>query len=327
MEARAVQVGEAGTLRVQVEGEVIRPGKVAVRDLTRLGTLVQSGIERVARVLTGEPGPALESLPRSLRRATELLLTGIEPGSAILVLELPAPEDLEMSPDERLFEPPAPDVGFRAVDRFVRGLHQLEDGLEQVPEGWDNSVMEIAENLAELTRTRGIAITLRAAVPAARPSMARIAPDLAPRFAVRHATIRRRRAARGELIAVDLRRGRIDVEDATGRRVQCQFDPEAPALMASVKQLVGQVVLVSGEEEFDVVLNRTGKLEVQALQPAGEEIPLHETFWQNRSVAEQAREQRAEPLRSLHELLPSEAFTDEELDAFVQALRELRRPE
>jgi len=314
-----VQVHEAGTLRIRVEGEVIAPGKLAIRDLTKLGESIQAGVDRLARLM-GHDIPTAR-----LRRATELLLTGIEPGSATLVLELrPSPDGEEMT-EERLFRPPPLDVGLRAMERFVAGLHELEEGSERVPEGWDTSVMEVAEELAELSTSRHIEVSLDVAIPSSAPRRARIAPELAPRFAVRHAPSRRRRTASGELIAVDLRKGRIDVEDATGRRVQCRFDPETTELMDRVKRLVGRVVLVSGQEELDIATKKVGKLEVETLEETGVVVPLHEMFWQRRSAAEQAREQGAEPLGSIAEVSATETFTSEELEAFSQALRELRR--
>lgn len=321
MEARTLEISESGQLTVRVEGEAIEPGKIAVRDLTRLGNLIQSGLERVARVLSGEPGGLPGTPPVPVREATELLLTGITRGSATLLLELPVPEETE-EPEAHLFAPPARDLGLRAMDRFVEGLHQLESGGQEVPDGWDNSVMEVAQKLAEAATSRQITIDLDARVPRTKARRARIAPEIAERFAVRHAPIRRPRTARGELIAVDLRKGRIDVEEAGGRRVQCEFDPEDSALMSLVKGLIGQVVTASGEEEFDVALNKAGKLEVQSLGPATEEVPLHEMFWQNRSAAEQAREQGVAPLGTISELAASESFTDDDLEAFSRAIRE-----
>lgn len=321
-----MEISDAGRLRIQVEGEAIEPGKLAVRDLTRLGELIQSGLERVARVLTGEPGGLPGPIPGRVRQVTELLLAGIEPGSATLVLELPPPKEAE-DDEGRLFEPLPPDLGFRAMERFVDGLHQLELGGEEVPQHWDNSVMEIAQGLGEVVTSRGYVIQMDARHGTAKPKRARIAPDVADRFNVRHAPIRRPQTARGELILIDLRKGRIDLETQEGKRVQCQFDPDVADLMSRVKSLVGQVVSVSGEEEFDIAQGKAGRLEVHSLDAASEEVPLHEMFWRNLSAEEQAADQGVETLRSLLELSATELFSEAELEEFGRAVEEAGRDE
>ena len=326
MEVSSLEPSESGRLTVRIEGASIEPGKVAVRDLTKLGELIQTGLERVARVLSGEPGGIPGPPPGPIRNATELLLAGVEPGSATLVLELPPPQEEEVS-EERLFEPAARELGLQALDRLVEGMHRLEDGAEEIPDGWDNSVMEIAERLAETVAARSFQIDLDAQTPRGQPRHARISPNTVDRFSIRHAPVRRPRTAHGELIAVDLRKGRIDVEDKAGRRVQCEFDPQAEELLGRVRQLIGERVTVSGEEEFDVALNKAGRLEVHSLDRATEEVPLHELFWRNLSGAQQAREQGVEPVQSIAELASSEILTESDLDAFDQLLREARSGE
>lgn len=327
MEVRSLETSETGRLTVKIEGTTIEPGKVAVRDLTRLGELIQIGLERVARVLSGEPGGLPGPPPSPIRNATELLLAGLEEGSATLVLELPPPREMEGGEEERLFEPPPTDLGLQALDRLVEGMHELEVGTEKVPNGWDNSVMDIAQRLAETVATRDFQIDLDARTPRGKRRHARIAPNIATRFRIRHAPIRRPRTARGELIAVDLRKGRIDVEDQEGRRLQCEFDPEASELMNRVRQLVGDRVTVSGEEEVDIALDKVGRLEVHSLEPATEAVPLHDLFWQNRSGAEQASEQAVGPVRSVTELAAPDALSESDLDAFDRLLREARSEE
>jgi hypothetical protein len=191
MEAEALESAESGTLKIRIEGEAIEPGKVAVRDLTKLGELIQSGLERVARVLGGEPGGVPGPPPAPIRQATELLLAGIESGSATLILELPPPKETDES-DDRLFEPPPRDLGLLALDRLVEGMHELESGVSQVPEGWDNSVMEIAEKLAETVSTRNFRIDLDRSHPnmdsdaerASRPTSPTASPSATPPYVV-----------------------------------------------------------------------------------------------------------------------------------------------
>jgi hypothetical protein len=321
VEARIVQEGVAsGRFEVRIEGESIQPGKLAVRDLQKLAPVLQTALERTARVLQREPGAAPGPVPRDVQQATNLLLVGIESGSANLLLELPMP--VEEQADEGLFPLPGRDLGQRAMDTFVRGLHELETGASTVPDDWDNSVMEVAEELANFVNERQFVIEVSSHPTQQKARKARIAPAIADRFRVRHTPIRQPRTTRGRLFLVDLKTGRIDVEDEKGQRVQCQF-PET--LEPLVKQLVGEMVLVSGEEEVDLAVSRRGKLEVTSLQPAGEEVTLAGDFWANKTAAEQAREQGVGPMGSVADLAAGEVFDEGELQRFIETIREGRR--
>ncbi|RIK05389.1 MAG: hypothetical protein DCC49_12550 [Acidobacteria bacterium] len=305
---------EVGTFHIKLEGESIQPGKVSLRDLRGLIEQVQAGVERVARVLIGEPGSVPGPLPRQIRDATELLLVGVEPGSADLALELaPAKEDNA----EQLF-PSQPDLGFRSVDRFVQGLHDLETGASQgLPESWDTSVVETAASLARLSRERDLVVTMTAQVPGGRQRSARIAPDANRQFEIQHMPLRRPRVARGTLVMVDLETGRVDVKPEGGKRVQCVFPS---AMRSQVEQLLGQDVEASGEEDFDVAANRRGKLEIRSLGPAIEQTRLDEDFWRNPSAAELAAEQRVGPISSVADL-PTADVSEDELRDLLEIVR------
>lgn len=327
MEVLALPLTENGLLRVRVEAEDIQPGKLPIRDLTRLGEMLQDGLERSARLISQERGIAPGPLPRLVHEATSLLLVGVEPGSAQLLLELPPP--VETLDDEgRLLPLPPKDLGFRALERFVGGVEELEASESlSVPAGWDNSVMEVAESLAEFATERGYKLTLDARPPNLRSHVAHITPDIATKLRVRHVPIRRRRSVRGELILVDLRTGRIDVEDGSGRRVQCEFAPDRTDFVETVKRLVGQMVVVSGEEEVDLAVPKPGRLHVDVLEPAPEKVPLHELFWTNRSSTDQASEQSVAPISSIAEIARPDLFSEQDIESFVATIREARREE
>jgi hypothetical protein len=314
---------EPGVMRIAVEGERVAPGKLPLRDLRRLGELAQQGIERTARVLIGEPGSAPGPLPETIREATELLLVGVEQGSAVAVIELNPPREGETE-DDRLMPLPARDLGLRAMDRFVDGLHQLEVSDQGgVPEGWDTSVVEIAEKLAETASERRVRVTFKAKAPTTPEKVAHIRPEAAERFRVRHATVKRRRTAQGELVAIDLEKGQLDLKGSRGPRVQCHFGPE---LMDQARRLVGETVLVSGEEEVDLSSSKAGRLEVDTLKLSSQQVLPDEAFWLNRSAAEQAAEQGIQPLRTVAELA-SEDFSEEDIQGILAALAELRSAE
>ncbi len=316
------EASEPGRFELRIEGETILPGKLSVRDLAKLGPILQGALERTARVLRNEPGQAPGPVPREIHDTTNLLLVGIEAGSAQLLLELPVPDELEAT--EGLFPLPPRDLGLRAMDTFVRGIHELELGRAGVPDGWDNAVMEVAEDLADFARERQVVIELTSKTLGRPPRTARISPPIADRFRVRHTPIRQPRTSRGRLFLVDLKAGRIDVEDERGARVQCQF-PER--LEAQVKRLVGEMVVVSGQEEFDVAVGRHGRLEVTHLASATEEVPLPSDFWENRTAAEQAGEQGVTPIVSIGDFATGDVFDEAELERFIETIREGRREE
>lgn len=323
MEARIVQEAtESGRFEVRIEGESIQPGKVSVRDLGKLGPLLQTAIERTARVLRHEPGRAPGPVPRDVHETTNLLLVGIESGSANLLLELPVPEEIES--DEGLFPLPSRDLGLRAMDTFVSGLHQLERGATDVPAEWDNSVMEVAEDLATFAKERQVVIDISSSTPKKKTRKARISPANADHFRVRHASISQPRTARGRLFLVDLKTGRIDVEDDNGQRVQCHFPSE---LESRAKSLIGEIVLVSGVEEVDLAAGSHRRLEVASLDPGGERVPLSDDFWDNKSAIQQAREQGVGPIASVVDLSAGDVLDEDELRRFIETIREGRREE
>jgi hypothetical protein len=252
---------------------------------------------------------------------TRLLLVDIREGSATLALELPAPRDDDVLDESRLFPVPPRELGFRAMERWVGGLHELESGaIDHVPPGWDNSVMDIAERLAEFAVDRNFSITLDAQPPESRRAVARITPEAAPRYKMRHSRIRRRRTVRGRLILVDLGRGRVEVDEG-GRRVECEFPEE---LQAVVKRLLGETVVVAGDEEFDLSTSRAQKLQLDHVAKAPEEVPLHEAFWEMKTIEELAREQGVEPIQSIQALAAPDLFADEDLEQFINIIREAR---
>jgi hypothetical protein len=325
VEAKVMPERERAVFSLTVEADDMEPGKIAVRDLARLSELVQRGLERTARVLSGQPGSSPGRLPRTIDDATRLVFTGIDRGSAVLQLELPEPADAGApSPEGTLFEPPARDLGFRAMDTFVRGLRGIElaPDAATVPDGWDSSVMEVARELADLAEERDFSLTFDARPPNLAASIARITPQSAPSLRHRRSVVRRRRSARGLLVAVDLGTGRVDVQEAAGGRVSCHYEE---ALETVVKQHLGAVVIASGEEDFDEVLGKHGRLELESLQGASEQMGVEDTFWLNPSATEQAAQQDVGPIVSIEELAAPDLFTDEDIDAFLAAIHRARR--
>lgn len=315
---------ERAQFSLTVEGEDIEPGKVAFRDLARLSELVQQGLERTARVLSGLPGSAPGKAPKLIEEVTRLALTGIEKGSAVLACELLEPTETAGPDDtEQLPDLPARDLGFRAMDRFVRGLHAVEESPDTggMPEGWDSSVVAIAQDLADVAAERKMSLTFDARPPELAESIAKITPLIARRLKQRRSVAKRRRVARGRLVLVDLGTGRVDVQEATGGRVSCHF---GETLEAPVKRLLGTVVIASGEADFDEVLNKFGQLELDAIEGATEQMGLEDLFWANPSAEEQAAQQGVGPIESIDELTAPGVFTDEDFAGLLAEIRERR---
>lgn len=306
-----------------VESEDIEPGKIAVRDLTHLSALVQQGLDRTARVLSGLPGSAPGKLPKTIEDATRLVLTGIGAGSAVLQLELPEPEEADESSDEAMFPFPALDLGFRAMDRFVRGLHVVEESpiAADMPEGWDNSVMDVARGLAETAEERSMSLTFDARPPHLGTSVARITPQTASSLKLRRSPVRRRRTARGHLVAVDLGTGRVEVQEVVGGRVSCHYEE---SMVGAVRRLLGTVVVASGEADFYEDSAKFGRLELDSLEVATEQMGIDDLFWLNLSAEEQAARQGTEAIGSLDELAAPGVFTDDDFAEFLTEIKARR---
>lgn len=267
------------------------------------------------------PGAASGPEPQLIRDATRILLIGLERGSARLVLEVPEPASSGGEGD-RLFEPPPPDLGFRALEGFVEGIHELETASTRTtPSGWDASLMVVAKDLADLAQERNYEISLDAEPPGGERRSARITPSTAERFAVQQSPVRRRRTAVGRLILVDLGRGRIDIEDAAGHRTQAHFRDE---LEAAVRPLLGEFVRATGEEEVDEATGHRGKLEIEAVAPVGEQTPLEGDFWSNRPATELSTDQGAAPIISIEDFSAPDVFSDEDVERFLEAIRDSR---
>lgn len=311
-----------GILRLEIESDDLEPGKIPVRDLTRLAGYIQTGIERMARRLSGLPGAAAGPEPRSIRDATRLLLVALEAGSAKLVLEVPEPTAEDEAHEEQLFEPPPRDLGFRAMQRFVEGIHELETASAPVmPADWDASLLQVAQDLAKLSEERRYDITFDALPPGGERRVAHITPAAANRFTIQPAPTRRLRTALGRLILVDLGRGRIDIEDSAGHRTHAVFEE---GLQNTVRRLVGEFVRASGEEEVDEATGRRENLEVAVLDAVGEQALLGAEFWSDRSADEQATEQGVGPISSIDDFSAPDVFSEKDLDDFLQAIRESR---
>lgn len=94
-----------------------------------------------------------------------------------------------------------------------------------------------------------------------------------------------------------------------------------------MKRLVGEMVIVSGEEEFDAAVGRRGRLEVTHLAAAAEEAPLPGDFWENKTAAEQAREQGVASIVSIGDFVAGDVLDEVEIERFIETLREGRREE
>ena len=54
---------------------------------------------------------------------------------------------------------------------------------------------------------------------------------------------------------------------------------------------------------------------------------LHDLFWENKSAAEQAREQGVGPITSLADLVAGDEFEEADIERFIRTIREGRREE
>lgn len=303
-------------LRLRLDGEDIEPGKISFRDLKNIADLTQAGLERTAKILRESHGSGSGKSTRALRDATELLLVGIEEGSAVAIAELRQPRD-EDAQDQLPSLPPR-DLGIRALETFIDGLRELETNQEpRVPAKWDNSVMDVAEQLARFTSERNVSLSMTTE-SAVRPAhAATVTGSQAEKLSIRHVAQPRRRSVRGELILIDLDTERIDIKDLSGRRTHCTF---ADSTRDQVLALVGHQVMATGEEDVETSTGRASPLRIESLVDAGEQMALGEDFWRNPSAEEQAMEQRTKRITSVAELADP-SFDEAEIDAFLSEIR------
>lgn len=313
---------------MRLEGPDIKPGRVRLEDLLRLGQEMLRAVERVALVLQGtadsqHPGRR----PQDIRAAISLDVVQITHGSPAAVIRFERSDNQISLPDA--------DLGQEAFEKFLSGLSAVTSENESYPPGYDTGVLLAVRDLGRLF-DRGvdrIEFSLnRFAQPMNvlydREGYARVQKRIVgPQM--------NKRSIEGRLLMADFReRGsRLRVHPLSGEPVICLFDE---SLRDEVYRNILHFVRVTGEAKEDPVSNRIVSISVSDIErieakadqsreilPSG--APLPGDFWQALSFEELAAAQGVGPMIDIEAVIGT--WPGDVDDGFENAVHRLRQAE
>src|SRR3990170_222386 len=119
-------------LRIHMEGPAARHHRLALQDLVLFGRYLQTAIDRIALVLSGQDLSLQKGRkPAEVERSCALDVVAISPGSVSITCDLPS------MGQHRPFD----DLGEEAVRAFVQGIGSIGNPEESLPRGYDKGVL------------------------------------------------------------------------------------------------------------------------------------------------------------------------------------------
>lgn len=128
-------------LEVELAALEIAPGRIPVPDLTRLTTGINTAIRRIGFELAQARNLEGPNLQRDLKRALELAVTGVRPGSVVIDLDFGLEEVAGALEDLRL----------HSIRYFMLGIADFHDH-KHLPVGWPQPVLKSVRYLRPLLR-------------------------------------------------------------------------------------------------------------------------------------------------------------------------------
>lgn len=303
---RRLSISQAPRAELTISMDAEREGAIPLAELADIARSVQQTIDRIVRALNDRSG---RGRPLAfLKKLSALEAVGIEPGSAVLVIE--APHDMAQFPIE--FD--EADAGAQAVQLFVSSLDALARG-ESPPE-------EIGDPAAKSIRgfLRAVggheSVKLDASVGDLRTT-ARFDPRLVDQIELdtgEQPESPQSIKMVGRLYAVNIENHTYRVKDEMGRKWRVRISDDLDDRMLA-RMLIGETIHVTadraapGDEHAGDLVART--IERVAPPEASEYYS-----WDLESALE-----KIEPLVSIDDLaIPG--LTEEEADAFWEAINE-----
>lgn len=272
-------------LRVRLTGPGVPEGRILLSDLVKFGRELQTAVDRVARVLSGEAVSARPGRrPESIRSACALEVVAIEAGSFELALDFRR--------DQAAL--PGMDMGEAALEKLVAGIHGVAANEEALPAGYDEGVLAAWREAGAVFAHGVDAIEFHL-----RTSTGRI--DAAYDSGVHRRVVERiqgpvhnRRTVEGRLLMADFKEARFKcrVHPPIGSAVECDFDEK---LEEAVYDNLRAFVRVTGEAEEDPETKRIKRLKIADIEPLEVETAVGsispEDFWRDATVEDLAASQ------------------------------------
>lgn len=311
---------------VKLEGPEIRPSRVRLDDLVRLGQELLRAVERVALVLQGSADSQRAGRrPEDIRAAISLDLVQITHGSPSAVLHFDRSVAQQTHPDV--------DIGLLAFEKFVQGIETLASANDTLPPGFDSGVLLAVRDIGRLLE-RGVDRMEFSLGDDHHPLRAAYTRDVYTHIQQRIVGPQiNQRTIEGRLLMADFkeRGSRLRVHPSSGEPVICLFDD---ALRDEVYRNILHFVRITGQAKEDRLANRIVSIlisdierieakedQVTDMLPSG--APLPGDFWQAMSFEELAASQDVKPLTHIDALAGT--WPGDVDDDFEDAIHKLRQ--
>jgi len=302
-------------LIVRVKGRATEGGRIALHDLIRLGNNIQTAVERVARVLVGQPDSRRPGRkPPEIAKSCALEVVALKQGSFAIAFDLPKEQFESMH------------LGVEAVEKLLEGLEIIGTNGEALPAGYDSGVLH---TLRDMGRVLGRGIdTIEA-----ESRTQRVRKTFSYTNQTRERIIQRirgpisnLRSIEGRLLMADFQQPaeRCRIHPAIGDPVVCKFDD---TLEQTVYEYLRSQVRVTGETTEDPNTGRISSITITDIEPValeGTEVDTvsPDAFWRDKSLEELATEQAVPPVSRIEDVWGAGAGlweSDDDFQAFVSA--------
>jgi len=309
-------------LLVRLDGPEARRGRIPLSDLVLFGRHLQSAVDRVARVLTGDGRSARPGKkPKGIESSCALEVVALQQGSFQLALDLPR-EQLQLENT---------DLGVQALEHLIGGIEGVGSNRTALPAGYDEGVLLSWREAGRLL-DHGLSHIEFKLNTARAPRIAYYDAGVHRRVLERILEpVKNKRSFEGRLLMADFketgRRCRLHLP--TGESITCSFDDHQLDLVLGG---LLQHVRITGEAETDVTTGRIGvhieDLEVLETEPSYDfptPPPRAAGFWSGQSVEALAEEQGVHPVGKLEQLYGNFWPDDEDINEALDQIYERRR--
>ena len=310
-------------LIVRAKGPATQDGRIALQDLLQLGKHIQSAVERVARVLTGQgdsrkPGRK----PKEIISSCPLDVVAMNRGSFELTLDLPRHKSANMH------------LGVEAVEKLIEGMECLGTNGDILPAGYDAGVLHSLKDMGGILG-RGIdEIEVETKTQRMKRRFS-FNSDVHQRITSRiRGPVTALRTLEGRLLMADFRHEdeRCRIHPPIGEPVVCHFDE---SLDETVYEYLRSFVRVTGETQEDPATGRISSIMVKdiervSLEGGNFETVLPDDFWRERPLDQLAAEQGVAPVHHFEDVWGkgTDLWADEDdFAAFLAATRPCRTQE
>lgn len=295
-------------LRIRLSGEDAHLGAVPASDVAKLLLGVERAVARAAGEVIRRPVRSRGRWAGVIEAAVRFRLVGIEEGSLVTVLEVPA---REIEPDTLgLEESGLGELGLALALRTAAGEGRIPEVAAQFVKLADQ--VGVGSRYETLTFESELDDAPRQVVldAAARERLGRVAASAAPNV--------RSDALVGVLVEADFERFTARLRAPDGQAAAVTFDEE---LADDIQEALRRPAEVVGEVRYDPETSQAISVDVRAITRA-EELAMHlqtGEFWRDVTIEELQAEHSIGPVSAEVEL-GDPALTDEEADAFLAAL-------